>query len=302
MHPSQPIQPVAGDPRAWPASRKPARPPFGVALDPSDILRRTFALWREDAVHLGLVTALPYVTFALAVVAAVGAAVSVTDFGELGALQLAAVGVGGGLLLAGALFLVASYGGAFLVVEERLRGEPRSTGAVGALLSGLPFLRRLSVVYLLGVAGGTTLLAPALASGGLAVAQNSVALGLLGLFLGVVGLVAAAYGVLRLLVVGPVIVAEDVGVSAAIARSLDLTRGRVGHVLLVCVVFVAVLFVVNSAMAIVSLVPLLGLLAQCVGTIAVGSLQTVFLFVLYAALVDREAGLPDAAETAHRRS
>jgi hypothetical protein len=278
------------------------RAPFGVALDPSEILRRTFTLWRDDAVRLGLVTALPYVTFALAVVAAVAAAVGGVTFDHFGALQAAVVGTAGGLLVAGLLFLVASYGGAFVVIEERLRGEGRSTGAVGALLSGLPFLGRLVGVYGLGLAGGTALLAPACVFGGLALADDSVALGLLAFFLGMAGVVSLAYGILRLIAVGPVIVAEDVGVTAAIARSLALTRGRVGHVLLACVVFVVVLFAVNTATAVVGLLPLFGMLVQFVVTVALGSLQTVFLFVLYAALVDREADLPRSAKTAHQQA
>ncbi len=293
MLPSQPVQSVVGDPRAWPQAPTLPDTPYGVPLQASELLRRTFEVWRDDAVRLGLLTALPY---AFVVVAA---AAGVVGYGvadahlfnssllqSFGPLQAALVGVLGGLFITSALFFVAAYAGGFLVVDERLRGESRSSGPLGALLAGLPHLGRLLVAYVVVGVAMAMCMVPAAACTAVAVPAESWPLGLGAAALAFLGVAGVCFVGLRLVAAGPALVAENLGPFAALQRSLDLTRGRVGDIFVACDVFFVVLFGLNAATTVLTILPLLGVLVQVLVGVALASLQTVFLFVLYAALRD----------------
>ena len=296
MQPSQPVQPVVGDRRAWPQT--PSRPytPYGVPLQAGELLRRTFEVWRDDAVRLGLLTALPYAFVGVAaVVGVIGYAVfdehlfDHAFFESFGPAQATLVGVFGGLFVTSSLFFVAAYAGGFLVVEERLRGENRSSGAFGALLAGLPHLGRLLVAYAVLGSGMAAMLAPALVGMSAALTQKSWALGFGAAALGAIGVAGMCWLGIRLAIAGPLLVAENLGPFVALQHSLELTRGRVGEIFVACAVFFVVLFSLNAATAILGILPILGALVQLVVGVVLASLQTVFLFVLYAGLRDAEA-------------
>jgi hypothetical protein len=292
MHPSQPIQPVVGDHRAWPSA--PARPftPFGVPLHASELLRLTFDHVRQDAARVLGVTGLPYAFIAMLGVGAVIIGAMTDDFAfhdGFGALEAALVGVGGGLCVTAGLLFLAANAGTFLLVEERLRHEDRSAGAVGALLSGLPHLLRLTVAYVVSAIVFVLPLAPALVSTFAAVASESWSLGLFSAGLWFVGGVVDIYVGLRLVAVGPVIVFENVGPLRAVTRSIELTRGRVVDVFVASIVVFGVIGAINMATSILGIVPLVGAVVQLVVGVVLAALQSVFLALLYAALRDREA-------------
>jgi hypothetical protein len=264
-----------------------------VPLQASELLGRTFSLCRSDLRRLAGVNVLPY-TFVvvLVVVALVGAAalsgksLDATRFGPLTATLL---GVGGGLCLSVALLFLAAAAGTFMVVEERLRGESVALNSVGALLGGLGHLWRLALAYVgVGVGVGVGV-APAIAVTGAAVGLESWSLGGAAVLLWGLGAMASIYVGLRLVVVGPALVFENLGAWQALQRSADLTRGRLADVFVACAVLFATVCGMNMATSVLGLVPIFGLVVQVVVGVAVATLQSVFFALLYAALRDREA-------------
>jgi hypothetical protein len=293
MQPIQPVQPVVGDHRSWPAG--PAKPhvPFDVPLHPSELLSRTFDLWRDDAFRLTSLTALPYAfVTVVAVAVAVGAVAieSVSRQVDMSTPAMAAlVGLGGGLCLTAALMFLAASAGTFLIVEEKLRRESNASGAMGALLSGMPHLLRLGVAYLMVCLTVGAPLLPAIIGTVAAVSVQTVTFAMSAIGLWVVGGVLATFLAVRLAAVGPALVLEQVGPFRAFARSIELTRGNFRDAFLACFCFFSVLGFINMATTVVGMIPLLGAIVQLVVGVVLASLQSVFVALLYAALRDREA-------------
>jgi hypothetical protein len=296
MTPVQPVQtfrPVMKDGRARPIGTGRLAAPYGVSVEPLEVLRRTFNAWHDDALRLGLLVALPYmVIFAAGVAGAIAfglaeANVLGRDFlRTFGLAQATALGVAGGVFLTCVLLFVAASAGGVLIVDERLRGEERSSGAFGALLAGLQYLGRMLVCTL--SVGGLilTLLLPAIACGAAAAVLESWPIGLGALMLALLGGGGAVFVALRLLVAGAALVIEDLGPVAALQRSVELTRGRMGDVFAASALMFVVVFAINMGTALLGLIPIVGALVQIVSGIIVGSLQSVFLVVLYAGLRD----------------
>jgi len=290
--PASSVQPVVGDPRAWPTGER-TFSPYGVSLRAGDLLQQTWQMWRDDAPRLLGITALPY---GFMLVAAIGLVVAGAMMGfdpdhleNSGPFIGLVLGGGGGLLISAMLLLVAAAAGTFQAVEERLRGEHRADGVVGMLLLGVGSLGRLMGAYVVVGLAISVIAMPALAATAGAVAAESVPFGVLAFFLWMPTVIAWIYASLRLIAVGPAIVAEDVGVMAGVRRSLELTRGNVGDVFVASLVLGAVLLGVNMAMTVLGFIPLFGALVQFVSGIVIASVQSVFMFLLYAALRDRES-------------
>jgi hypothetical protein len=289
--PASSIQPVVGDHRAWPTGRR-TFSPYGVSLRAGELLSQTWQVWRDDAARLTGITALPYGFVFLAAIGLVVAGV-VMGFDpdrleESGPFMGLVIGGGGGLVISATLLLVAAAAGTFHAVEERLRGEPRADGVIGMLLLGIGSVGRLMGAYIFVGMVMVALAMPAITVSGLAIASESWGLGLGAMLLWMPTCIAWIYASLRLLVAGPAIVVEDLGVIDGIKRSLAMTRGNVVDIFVAGLVLWAVLFAVNMATSVISLIPILGAMFQLAISIVLGSIQAVFMFLLYAALRDRE--------------
>ncbi len=264
--------------------------PYGVSLRASDLLTRAWAAFREDAARLMGITALPYAFMVVALVGLIVAGVvmgfDIDKLDESGPLMGLAIGGGGGFVISAWLMMIAAQAGVFLVVEERLRGESRGLGTMGALLQGLGSLGRMVGAYTtIGVAM-MAVCAPAALLAGVAIATESVAAGVAAFVLLMPSVIAIFYASMRMVVVGPAIVAEDLGVVAALKRSMDLTRGRVSDVFVAFLVLGAVLMGFNIVVSIVGIIPLVGAVVQIAASIVMGAVQCVFMFYVYAALRD----------------
>lgn len=296
--PASSAQPIVGDHRAWPSNEKTSRSftPYGVSLQPGELLTQAWQVWRSDAWRFVGVTALPYaVAVAAAVVLLVSMAVAVGDIANLHDLALSGplfgliVGGGGGLLITASLLIIAATAGTYHATDECLRQEKRTDGVVGTLLLGLSSLVRLVGLYVVSSITVVVLVAPAVGALMWAISTESWAVGGLGVALGVASLVAVVVlGMRFFLLAGPVIVAEDVGVVAALRRSAELSRGRVVDLFLGCLVMGAVVFALNTVSSVLVILPIVGLVGQLAITIVTSSLQGVFLFLLYAGARDLE--------------
>jgi hypothetical protein len=306
MKPSTPLPSFSTDRSSWPKSRAPVLGPYGVSLLPGDLVQHTWKIWQREAVRLTLVTALPYCFMGLSVVLAVVAFFVVGDNEHWGrwwsepGLRLAdgmtsvMLGSMAGLVLTSLLLFYASYAGGFLIVEELLRKDGRPLGAAVALLGGVPYIARLALGHLFVIGGSFLLLAPGL--GGLFAAllgegDGGSMFGLSGLGLLLLACFPLCWLWLRVAVAGPVIVAENVGILEGLRRALALTRGRTGEVFVACLVFFCFTMAVQTLLSLATLIPLLGLGIALLSMVVVPSLQMVFLYVLYAALRDREAAV-----------
>jgi hypothetical protein len=100
---------------------------------------------------------------------------------------------------------------------------------MGVILNiGVRILGILIVVIIVIAVVGGALLAAAAASGGQAVAAAAV--GLVVVLVYILGLAAIVYLALRYAVSIPALMLEDLGILATIRRSVQLTRGRRGHI------------------------------------------------------------------------
>lgn len=292
MQPNQPVQPVVGDHLAWPSRKTQQFTPYGVSLQVGDLLTQLWTTWKSDAWRLIGITALPYGFMAVAMVGLVVAGVMMgfdpDHLDESGPLLGLVIGGGGGFLISSWLLMVAAMAGTWLVVEEKLRGEDKGAGVIGSLLNGLHGLGRLTGAYFLMGVLMTALMAPALAALGGAVALESWALGGVAMLLMLPTFLAVMFVSLRLMPLGPVLVAEDVGVIDAFKRSLELTRGNFGDIFVAAIAFFGVMMAVNMGVTVIGLIPLVGVVVQLAFGIVMGSIQAVFMFMLYAGLRDRQ--------------
>jgi hypothetical protein len=296
--PASSAQPIVGDHHAWPSTHRGSQPftPYGVSLQPGELLTQTWRVWRSDAWRFVGVTALPYgVAIVAAVVLFAAMAVVVGDITNLDNLAMSGpllgliVGGGGGLLITASLLIIAATAGTYHAAEECLRQEKRTDGVLGTLLVGLSSLVRLVGLYLVSSVTVVLLVMPAVFMITWAVSGESWALGGVGVLLGFGALVASVVlGMRFFLLAGPVIVAEDVGIVAALRRSAELSRGRVVDLFLACLVMGAVAFGINMVSSALVLLPVVGVLGQLAVTVALASLQGVFLFLLYAGARDLE--------------
>jgi hypothetical protein len=292
--PSQSVQPILGDHRAWPSRPSTTHIPYGLSLNAGELLTRTWSVWQADALRLTGITAIPYVLMAVvgavagSLAVASGIDIDIEHLEDSGPVIGLAIGGGVGLCISIVLSFIAAQAGTFLVVEERLRGEARGISVVGAILSGLSALLPMMGAWLVVGAVVCVALVPAAMVGIAAVSMDSWALGgaaaLLLFPVGIAGFVAS----LRLFAIGPVVVTEDVGPIASIRRSLELTRGKLGDVFVAFLVFGAVMFAVNLVTGILGLIPIVGMLVQLAVGIVVGSLQSVYVYLVYGALRDQQ--------------
>ena len=292
--PSQSVQPILGDHRAWPSRPSTTHIPYGLSLNAGELLTRTWSVWRADVLRLTGITAIPYVLMAVvgavagSLAVASGIDIDIEHLEDSGPVIGLAIGGGVGLCISIVLSFIAAQAGTFLVVEERLRGEARGISVVGAILSGLSALLPMMGAWLVVGAVVCVALVPAAMVGIAAVSMDSWALGgaaaLLLFPVGIVGFVAS----LRLFAIGPVVVTEDVGPIASIRRSLELTRGKLGDVFVAFLVFGAVMFAVNLVTGILGFIPVVGMLVQLAVGIVVGSLQSVYVYLVYGALRDQQ--------------
>jgi hypothetical protein len=291
--PSQSVQPIPGDHRAWPTpATATSHEPYGLSLNAGELLTRAWNVWRADALRLIGITAIPYVL--MAVVGTMAGIVAVASGFDIEHLEVSdpvmglAIGGGVGLLISIVLSFIAAQAGTFLVVEERLRGESRGVSAVGAILTGRSALLPMMGAWLVVGAAICVALVPAAIVGIAAVSMESFALGGAAALLVFPVCIAAFVASLRLFAIGPVVVTEDVGPIASIRRSLELTRGKLGDIFVAFLVFGAVMFAVNLVTGILGLIPVVGMLVQLAIGIVVGSLQSVYVYLVYGALRDQE--------------
>ena len=290
--PSQSVQPIIGDHRAWPARTEARHAPYGVSLNAGELLTRAWTAWRDDAGRLIGITAIPYaLMMGVVVMGVIGVVASGFDIDHLddsGPFIGLAIGGGLGLFISIMLLFVAAAAGTFLVVEERLRGESKGLTAVGAILAGLSSLGRLMVSYAVIGGGMTVLLAPVMALGFYAITAESFAIGGAAIALLFPVGIAAFIASMRLFAVGPIVVIEDVGAFEGIRRSWAMTRGNFGDIFVAFLVFGAIMIGINMATSILGIIPIVGALVQLAAGVVIGSLQSVYIFLVYAALRDKQ--------------
>jgi hypothetical protein len=294
--PASSAQPFVGDRHAWPSSPRggQAFTPYGVSLQPGELLTQTWRVWRGDAWRLTGVTALPYGLALVAAIVFVAALVSMVDVSALDQLSLSGpllgllVGGGGGLMITAGLLFIAATAGIYHATEECLRQEKRTEGVMGTLLLGLSSLFRIIVAYCVMGAILSIVVAPAVGVGTWAVSSESWALGAAAVVLGCVSAVVGIFISMRFLLAGPVIVAEDVGAFAGLQRSYELTRGRFIDLFVAVLAMGAVVFGVNVVTSAIVIVPVVGLIGQLVISVILASMQSVFMFLVYAGARDLE--------------
>jgi hypothetical protein len=130
--------------------------------------------------------------------------------------------------------------------------------------------------------------APAVGIMAWATSTNTWVLYPVGWIAGVAACAACVVIGIRFCLVGPAIVAEDIGVVAGLNRALALSRGRSLDFFLACLVMGVVTFGLNAVSSVMIVVPFVGLIGQLVVTVTVSSLQSVFFFLLYAGARDLE--------------
>ncbi len=293
MQPVEPVQPVVGDHLAWPTRRQARQAPYGVSLRATELLSQSWNALKDDMGRLVGITALPYAFMVVAMIGLVVAGIAmnfdIDHLDESGPLMGLVIGGGGGFVISAWLMMIAAQAGTFLVAEERLRGESRSVGTVGALMQGLGFLGRLCGAYMLMGLVAMVVFSPTMILAGAAVATENVAFGVGAAMFAIPSFLVLWYGSLRVMAAGPAIVAEDLGVIDAIKRSIALTEGKVTDVFVAFLVFGAVMFGVNMMVSIIGIIPLVGVLVQLGFSVAMGAFQSVFMFYVYAALKDAES-------------
>lgn len=277
-------QPVAARPLPPPG-------PYNIRFGVSEPLTETFRLWSNDLGRLSLLTLLPYaviIPFGIGLVAWFTIAVGLE--GEPNTMQIATlVAAGGALGIVSFVLMLASTAGIMLVADDKERNGGASTmGVWQAFLAGLS---RSGWLILANLLFGLIAVALWVVPFGIPIAlwiesENPIfALG----FIPALGTLALGVWLLtRLMPILPLIVVEELGVGAAVSRAWALTRGRAGTVFLANFVFGIALMGLYMAVGIVSIIPLLGMLVQLAANVLLGSLQSVYAFVLYAGLIGEE--------------
>ena len=292
MQPNQPIQPVVGDHLAWPSREPQQLAPYGVSLNAGDLLSRAWQIFSADAARLIGITALPYVFMIVSIVGVIIAAVATgfdpdkLDAANLGQLVLV-LGVGGGLFVSSMLLMIAAQAGTILATEERLRGEARGLGVVGALAGGLPMLGRMIGAYAIIGLCLSVLYVPAVGAAIYAVEAESFAIGGIAFVLFLPALVATFLVSLRVMPAGPAIVIEDLGMIDGLKRAIELTRGNTVDVFIAMLVLMGVMMGVNIATSIIGIIPLVGALVQLAVGVVIGAYQQIYIMLVYAGLRDR---------------
>lgn len=254
------------------------RPRYRIGSGIGEILEGTFRVWGQTLLPNGLLQCIP---MALSVPITVAVIFATAVFGEL--LDSPIVMISGVVTMMMIVMIAhgASYLGSFTLLDDTMRqqGEENPISAFGTGVRRMPALVGLSILaffaYL--IAG----IAPA--------AALSAASEMMGLAYSVVFALVLIPVALRLSVVVPAMMIEELGPIEAIVRSLDLTRGNT------LTIFVSGLAVGAINMALVlflflfSLIPLFGFFASIALTVVFGTLTTAFSFTLF-------AGFRDAAE------
>ncbi|HEY1099450.1 MAG TPA: hypothetical protein VGF99_11000 [Myxococcota bacterium] len=292
--PNQPISSLGGQPSSWP-SRRSTYHPFGVRFEAGNLISQTFTMWRNDLARLVGINAIPYVL--LMVVGVVGGAAFVGSVGlasfdrvfDDGALLLPMAAAATGFTAFGFLLFCAAQVGSYIVVEEQVRGEPRSIGVGRALTTGLSAMPAVLAIWIVGGAVGAATFAPVMAIGAYAIVEESIVGGLLALAISVPAFLFMLWTALRVFALAPVVaVIEEVGAIEAMRRTVALTKGNVGDLFVAGLVFSVVMFGINMVVNVFGIIPIIGLLIQLGGGIVFGALSSVWFFLAYAGLRDRQ--------------
>ncbi len=271
MQPNQPIQPLVGDQQSWPKGQTKTHAPYGLSLNPGEMVTRTWELFRNDAGRLIGISALPYFALILMGVG-VGVVAGVADAGgrnfEDLAFLIPLVAIGGGLVWSMVLAMLAAQAGTLIVVEEQVRGEPKTMGIFGAFMHGLSNIGRIFGITVVVFAGMLLLWSPLAALIGLAIGMESFAFGGAALIIALPVLVTTFILSLRLCMAVPAAVLEDVSVIEAFRRSIELT--------------------INMVVTIVGIIPIVGALVQLASAVVLTAVQQTYLFLIYGGLRDSE--------------
>lgn len=277
-----------------PVEARPLPPPgpYNIRFGVSEPLTETFRLWGNDLGRLSLMTLLPYaalIPFGVGLV--VWFAVSVGFEGEPSTTQIGMmVALGGALGLVALILMLASTAGAMLLADDKERnGGSAVLGVWPAFLGGLARSGWLVLANLLFAVVGLALWVVPFGIPLALLIDTENPLFALG-FIPALGTFALGVWLLtRLMPILPLIVVEELSLGAAVSRSWELTRGRASTVFLANLVFGVALMGLYMAVGIVSIIPLLGMLVQLAANIILGSLQSVYAFVVYAGLVGEDA-------------
>jgi hypothetical protein len=273
--------------------------PYNVDFGPVESLVATLELWRENLGAVSLFAAIPYLLlFSVAFVGAGAAVFAAPTMGNEWDWTVLAPIVSAAIALF-AVVAVASCGAIIHTVDERARGTPASIGT--SLLFGLKTTLRLLVggvvLWVLFVAGWSAVGAPLLFAFMPAADFSGAWLALPGL--GVAFL--TTWLVARLTPVFPAMIAEDLGIFAAMGRAWSLTRGHALSIVGSALLFWMMSFVASFVLAVFAIIPFVGLGVQLVAQVAMMSVACIFPFAIYAGLVRREQ-IERAADQAGRGS
>ncbi len=287
MQPNQPISSLGGEPSTWP-SRAAQYHPFGVHFEAGSLISRTMSVWSADLGRLIAVNGLPYLLMVVLGIVAGIAGWTLSSGGDDDAMLVPLIAGGVGYCIVCALLYVAGQVGSFIVVEESVRGEPRSIGVVAAIAAGLSSMPAMIGIYAVVLVVCASISLPLVATISIAAATESWGVGGAAVLLAFPTIVAIGYASLRLFAVAPAAaVIEELGPIASMRRSLELTRGNTVDLFVAALVFGAVIFGLNMVVGILGLIPLFGLLVQLAAMVVFGSLQSVWMFLAYAGLRDR---------------
>lgn len=288
MEPQLPVSPLAGDRLAMPSPRTNALPAYGVPLNPGELLSRAFDLWKAKLGALSALSGIPYLAMvACAVVVGVGVVFAGVD--EHSPVPvLIGVGVAGFVaLMLTMVAMCAGQAGSVVLLEDQVRNDGRVAGVVEAFGLGFSSVGRFILAYLAFAAISMVLFAPVMGAIGLAAAEMFIPAALLGV-LALPAFAVFFYLMLRISAFVPALVIEDLGPIAALRRSAALTRGNVVDVFIAYLVLGGCMMGVNLVTSFLGIIPIIGLIFQLVVSVLMMSYQATFMFLVYAALRDRE--------------
>lgn len=254
------------------------RPRYRIGSSIGDILEGTFRVWGQTLLPNGLLHCIP---MALSVPITIGVVFASAIFGEM--LDSPIVMIAGIFTMMMIIMIAhgASYLGSFSLLDDTMRqqGEENPISAFGTGVRRMPALFGLSILATLAylVVG----VAPAAA---LSMVAESMAL----IYTGVFALVLIPVA-LRLSLVIPAMMIEELGPIEAVVRSLDLTRGNAITIFAAGLVVGVVNLALFFFLFLFSLIPLFGFFASIALTVVVSTLSTAFTFTIF-------AGFRDAAE------
>ena len=263
----------------------------GIRFDVGALLGSTFQTWVDNLGPLIGLCVLAFLPMLVVAGAAAGGAYFLTQDGST--TGMIAMGVGGtAAAVALMMAALATLAGSFLMLEERVRHEPRTLTVVNAFKQGFGYAGRAFFGYLLVM---LPFVIPALSMAGFAMSvgfeihDNRSIAGMVAVF--GLTMLPMIYFVLRLSALLPALVVEDLSVGVALQRSLELTRGRVGTLFVTYLLFGMISFVAMFFVALLGIIPILGQLVGLAFQVCTYPLSMVVPFILYAGMrTDEEQG------------